>query len=63
MPLVKVYTGQDCRRLFKDFQDVKISPYHFRTDQIPIPIINRLLPTFLPPCFGWYIFAEGIKRD
>jgi ubiquinone/menaquinone biosynthesis C-methylase UbiE len=62
-PLVKVYSAADCRCLFKDFTEIEIARYHWKSEQILIPYIARLLPTFLPGFIGWYIVISAKKKQ
>lgn len=59
-PLVKVYSKGECKQLFRDFSEVKIKTYHWKSDQIPK--IEKFLPTFLPSFLGWYIFIFAQRR-
>jgi len=59
-PLVKVYSKSECAALFRDFFDIKIEKYHWKSDQIPK--IGKFLPTFLPSFLGWYILVFARKK-
>jgi ubiquinone/menaquinone biosynthesis C-methylase UbiE len=65
-PLVKVYSGVHCRRLFKKFRPVKLKVEHWTRDQVRfMPYIPQklfsMLPPFLPPFLGWYIIVMANK--
>jgi ubiquinone/menaquinone biosynthesis C-methylase UbiE len=65
-PLVKVYSGSDCRRLFKNYSSVKLNVDYWTRDQVRfMPYIPQklfsLLPPFLPSFLGWYIMVFAKK--
>jgi ubiquinone/menaquinone biosynthesis C-methylase UbiE len=60
-PLVKVYSGAQCRRLFKAFSSTKIKKDHWTRDQIPNRWLSTHLPVFLPGFLGWYIMVFAVK--
>lgn len=61
-PLIRVWSKNDCNRLFKKFSKVRIKNYHWRSNQVWIPLLSRFIPDFdLPDCLGWYLTIYATK--
>lgn len=64
-PLVKVYSQGDCKRVFRQFKEVKIKKDHWVRESLIIPGVSpnvfSLLPAFLPSFLGWYIMVFARK--
>jgi ubiquinone/menaquinone biosynthesis C-methylase UbiE len=66
LPLVKVYSRRDMRRLFKRFQSVDTEVHHLEPSHFSYlaPVIRRLPGAWLRRAagsMGWYVFAKATK--
>jgi len=66
LPLVKVYSRRDLRRLFKRFHSVGIEVHHLEPGHFPYlaRLVRRLPDAWFRRAshsLGWYIFAKAVK--
>ena len=66
LPLVKVYSRRDMRRLFARFASVTVEIHHLKPQDLAYaaPIARRIPPSWMEAAasrWGWYIFAKATK--
>lgn len=66
LPLVKVYSGRDMRRLFRQFRTTTIEVHHLNEDEFmyAAPLARRVPRRWMDAAasrWGWYIFAKATK--
>ena len=63
-PLAKVYSRQEARELFKDFDTVELRPYFLNKRWLPVvgPVLPRSLEAKLAARWGWHLWIYATKR-